>query len=172
VVRGARLAKRPEARTEVHLGDAEDVVEIAARFGVEARPIRLEYGQLRDFVARAEPCLLRAVGCAGSLVALVRGGRRSCRGPGGAVRTDEILEQLTGDLRRAAEEEAAPLLVELPAAGREKALRALVEERIRQVPAVEGWVLAPPPGSSFLAQMLAAVDRQADQRHADQDHGG
>ena len=149
VIRQAGLGPRHLEIDDLPAG--ADLVEVAAHHGVEAWPIRLEHGQVRAFLAQAEPCLLRAVGPSGDgsieaqddLVAIVRGGKKWCRiaatGSTEArtkARTDDVQSLLTDDLRRAAEEESEPLLADLPPAERTRALRALSEERMHQVPAV------------------------------------
>ncbi|MEM7050240.1 MAG: ABC transporter ATP-binding protein [Acidobacteriota bacterium] len=133
----------------------------AQRAGVEAWPVSASYRDVDHLLSGVEPLLLRSTGNDRWLAILGGGARvRLVSADGSIVRLPA--RRLAAVLRAPLEDEGAhevEALLEragVPARRRPRAGRALLSERLRGEPCVEGWSLRLPPGARTSSQLRRA----------------
>jgi len=129
----------------------------AVRGGLEATPTGVSLHDARALASQAAPLLLR-VGARGEFLAIVRGGRRSCRVITPTLSRARVsLRALDRALREPFEMQLAvtidPIVEHLAAGQRAKARAALIDDRLRDARLRGCWLVRLPPGSDILAEV-------------------
>lgn len=145
--------------------DADAVASVvghAATLGLEAEPIEALYGEIEEFLGRADGVILRVtVGEDEGLVLIIKGGRRRLLlltpdRQRRRVSARTLRTMLCAPLEATLSPTLAPLLKALPPARHARAKEALLRTQLAGAPVFAGWLLRSSPSAHFFAQLCHA----------------